>query len=101
LADRAGDVVGLAEVGRVRALAALRQGAADAAAREAEAARATAEEHGVALLQAECSAIAALAWRALGDSRAEARRAEAAAGFTALGASRLLASFDERWSADA
>jgi tetratricopeptide (TPR) repeat protein len=101
LAERAGDVVGLAEVGRVRALAALRQGAADVAAREAETARATAEEHGVALLQAECSAIAALAWRRLGDHRAEARRAEAAAGFTALGAGRLLARFEERWSADA
>jgi tetratricopeptide (TPR) repeat protein len=101
LAERAGDIVGLAEVGRVRALAALRRGSAEAAAREAEAARATAEEHGVALLQAECAAITALAWRALGDPRAEARRAEAAAGFTALGATRLLAAFEVRWSDDA
>jgi hypothetical protein len=39
-----------------------------------------------------------LAWRALGDPRAEARRAEAAAGFTALGATQLLAAFEERWN---
>ena len=101
LAERAGDLVGVAEVGRVRALAALRQGAFELAAREAEAARATAEEHGVALLQAECAALAALAWRGLGDARAEARRTEAAAGFTALGASRLLSAFEERWNGDA
>jgi tetratricopeptide (TPR) repeat protein len=101
LAGRAGDVVGLAEVGRVRALAALRGGALELAAQEAETARATAEEHGVALLQAECAALAALAWRALGDARAEARRAEAAAGFTALGATRLLSAFEERWTGDA
>jgi tetratricopeptide (TPR) repeat protein len=101
LADRAGDVVGVAEVGRVRAVAALREGRAEAAALEAETARATAEIHGVALLQAECAAISALAWRALGDPRAEARRAEAAAGFTALGATRLLATFEEQWHGDA
>ena len=101
LAERAGDLVGVAEVGRVRALAALRQGAFELAAREAEAARATAEEHGVALLQAECAALAALAWRGLGDARAEARRTEAAAGFTALGASQLLSAFEERWNGDA
>jgi hypothetical protein len=87
LAERAGDVSGVAEVRRVRALAALREGRAQLAADEAEIARATAEEHGVALLQAECAAIAAQAWRALGDpARAEARRAEAVAGFTGLGA---------------
>jgi len=101
LAEEAGDVVGLAEVGRVRALAALREGRTEAAAAEAEAARAAAETHGVALLQAECAALAALAWRALGDPRAEARRAEAAAGFTALGASRLLSAFEEQWNGDA
>jgi tetratricopeptide (TPR) repeat protein len=100
LALRAEDVVGVAEVVRVRALAALRQGDPEAAARLAETARASAEEHGVALLQAECAAIAALAWRALDDPRAEARRAEAAAGFTALGATRLLTAFEERWSGD-
>ena len=31
----------------------------------------------------------------------EARRAEAAAGFTALGATRLLSAFEERWNGDA
>jgi hypothetical protein len=98
LAAQADDVVGLAEVRRVRALAALREDRPEAAATEAEAARATAEAHGVALLQAECAAISALAWRRMGDPRAEARRAEAAAGFTALGASRLLAAFEERWN---
>jgi tetratricopeptide (TPR) repeat protein len=59
LAEEAGDVVGLAEVGRVRALAALREG------------------------------------------RTEAAAAEAAAGFTALGASRLLSAFEEQWNGDA
>jgi hypothetical protein len=51
------------------------------------------------LLRAECAAIAALAYRRLGRTEeAEERRAEAAAGFSALGAVRLLAHFEADWS---
>lgn len=100
LAERGGDVIGVAEVRRVRALAALRQGRYRLAAEEAETARGTAHELGVALLQAECAAIVAQAWRALGDAdRAEVRRVEAFAGFTRLGAMRLLERFEEDWNA--
>jgi tetratricopeptide (TPR) repeat protein len=101
LAGRAGDVIGGAEVRRIRALAALREGRHRLAVDEAESARRIAEEHGVALLRSECAAIEAQAWRSLGDTlRAEARRADAVAGFTGLGATRLLAVFEEEWSAD-
>jgi hypothetical protein len=100
LAEQADDVIGGAEVRRIRALAALRDGRHRVAADEAEAARRIAEEHGVALLRSECAAIEARAWRFLGDSaRAEARRSEAVAGFTRLGATRLLAAFEAEWAA--
>ena len=100
LAERAGDVIGGAEVRRIRALAALREGRYRLAADEAESARRIAEEHGVALLRSECAAIEAKAWQSLGDTvRAEARRADALAGFTGLGATRLLAMFEEEWAA--
>jgi tetratricopeptide (TPR) repeat protein len=99
LADRAGDVVGAAEVRRIRALAAMKDGDYRLAAEEAEGARAIAWAHEVALLRAECAAIAALAYRGLGRTEeAEERRAEAAAGFSALGAVRLLAHFEADWS---
>lgn len=98
LAERAADVVGTAEVRRIRALAALREGRHELARDEAEAARAVAEEHGVALLAAECAAVSALAHRVLGlAERAERRRAEAVAGFRALGAIRLLQRFEADW----
>ncbi len=100
LAERAGDVIGGAEVRRIRALAALREGRYRLAADEAESARRIAEEHGVALLRSECAAIAAKAWQSLGDTvRAEARRVDAVAGFTGMGATRLLAMFEEEWAA--
>ena len=100
LAEVAGDVIGGAEVQRIRALAALRQGRHVEAALEADAARATAAAHGVALLRAECAAIAALAYRALGrPDPAEERRTEALDLLGALGAVTLLERFREDWSA--
>jgi tetratricopeptide (TPR) repeat protein len=98
LADRAADVVGIAEIRRIRALAALRDGRYELARQEAEAARAVAEEHGVALLAAECAAVSALAHRAMGlDEIASRRRAEAVAGFQQLGAVMLLQRFAADW----
>ncbi|HXE57667.1 MAG TPA: hypothetical protein VNK43_06675, partial [Gemmatimonadales bacterium] len=98
LAHAAGDGIGAAEVGRLRALLALRVGDYPGAAREAEAARAEAERLGSALLQAECAAAAARAWRALGHAEeAEARRAEAERLFRSLGAVRLLEDLAASW----
>jgi tetratricopeptide (TPR) repeat protein len=98
LAEVAGDVIGQAELRRIRALAALRQGRHGDALEEAEAGRRAAEEHGVALLRAECAALAALACRALGrDQPAEERRAEALEVFQGLGASMLMERFEEEW----
>jgi tetratricopeptide (TPR) repeat protein len=100
LAQRAGDAIGAAEVRRISALLALKQGDADLAAAEAEAARATAESHDSALLLAECAALCALAHRAGGrPAEAERRRDEALAGFAALGAARLAERFEAEWSA--
>jgi tetratricopeptide (TPR) repeat protein len=100
LAEVAGDVIGMAELRRVRALAAWREGRYAEALEEAEAGRLTADEHDVALLRAECASLAALACRALGRLElAEARRAEAAAIFGQLGAVRLSKRFEEEWSA--
>jgi tetratricopeptide (TPR) repeat protein len=99
LAEVAGDVIGAAEVRRIRALAAWRQDRHDEAVEEAEAARRTAAEHDVALLRAECAALAALAYRSLGRLElAEERRAEALDAFRALGAAKLLERFDRDWS---
>ena len=98
LAERAADVIGTAEIRRIRALAALRAGRHQLARDEAEAARAVADEHGVALLKAECAAVSALAHRALGlMDVARERRAEAVSGFRALGAVRLLERFESDW----
>ena len=100
LAERAADVIGTAEIRRIRALAALREGRHELARDEAEAARAVADEHGVALLKAECAAVSALAHQALGSlDVARARRAEAVSGFRALGAVRLLERFEADWPA--
>jgi ATP/maltotriose-dependent transcriptional regulator MalT len=102
MADLAGDVIGVAELRRVSAVAAWRQGRYDDAAREAEAGRRTAVEHGVALLRGECAALAALAHRALSRMEAaETRRAEAVEIFGALGAVMLLRRFEEQWSGGA
>jgi tetratricopeptide (TPR) repeat protein len=98
LAEVAGDVIGQAELRRIRALAALRQGRHGSAVEEAEAGRQTAIEHDVALLRAECAALAALAYRALGQGKvAEERRAEAAELFRKLGAVTLLQRFEDEW----
>ena len=100
MAGLAGDVIGVAELRRIRAVAAWRDGRYDEAVEEAEAGRRTAEEHDVALLKAECAALAALAYRALGRTEtAEARRAEAVEAFRGLGAVKLLERFEEDWSA--
>jgi hypothetical protein len=99
LAEVAGDVIGQAELRRIRALAALRQGHHEEAVEEAEAGRHTAAEHDVALLRAECAALAALAQRALGRGEtAEERRAEAVGIFRSLGAARLLQRFEREWA---
>lgn len=99
LAEVADDVIGIAELRRVRALGALRLGRHAEALEEAEAGRRTADEHGVALLQAECAALAALAGRAMGQTDlAEARHAEALALFRSLGAIKLLERFEKEWS---
>jgi hypothetical protein len=100
MAELAGDVIGLAELHRIRAVAAWRGGRYDETVEEAEAGRRTAEEHGVVLLKGECAALAALAYRALARAEtAEARRAEAVAVFRGLGAVKLLERFEEDWSA--
>jgi tetratricopeptide (TPR) repeat protein len=98
LADEAGDEIGIAEVRRVRALAALRGGDLTAAFEQAEAARSAALECGTALMAAECAGIAALALRALGRANgAAARKAEAENGFRALGAASLLERLEREW----
>jgi len=92
-------VIGRAELGRIRSLAALRQGRNNIALEQAEAARQTADEHGIALLRAECAALAALAGRALGQKElADERRTEAVELFRTLGAATLLQRFEDEWS---
>jgi tetratricopeptide (TPR) repeat protein len=99
MAELAGDLIGVAELRRIRAVAAWRGDRFEDALEEAEAGRRIAEEHDVALLRAECSALAALANRALGrTAQAETRRAEAVEVFGALGAVTLLERFEAEWS---
>lgn len=98
-AEEAGDEIGVAEVHRVAALAALRARAYTTAFELAEAARAAAHERGTVLLAAECCAIAALALRRLGRANeAAARKSEAENGFRALGAVSLLERLSRDWS---
>jgi tetratricopeptide (TPR) repeat protein len=100
LAREAGDDVGAAEAGRLRALVALAEGALELALQEAESARATAERHGSALLQGESAAAAARILRRLGQlAEAERRRSEARGLFQRLGAANWLREFDEVWEA--
>jgi len=99
-AEEAGDEIGVGEVRRVRALAALRGRDYAKAFEHAEVGRAAALECGAALLAAECSAIAALALRALGRSNeAAARKSEAEDGFRALSAVGLLERLGRDWAA--
>jgi tetratricopeptide (TPR) repeat protein len=101
-ATEAGDEVGRAEVERVRALVAYQDGDLETALAHAEAALATARAHDSAVLAAECSALLALALKRLGRlEEAEARRAEAVAGFRQLGAELLAARLAEEWRATA
>jgi tetratricopeptide (TPR) repeat protein len=99
-AAEAGDEVGSAEVERVRALLAYREGDLAGALRHAESARATARAFDSAVLAAECTALGALTLKRLGRrSEAEEWRAEAEAGFRSLGALRLLERLAEDWRA--
>jgi tetratricopeptide (TPR) repeat protein len=99
-AAEAGDEVGGADVERVRALAAYKAGDLEDAIVHAETARTTALAFDSAILAAECSAVLALALKRLGRSaEAEHRRAEAEAGFSSLGALRLLERLADDWRA--
>ena len=99
LAEKAGDRLGVAEAERLAALLACRQGDFAAALAQAEAAREVAREEDSALLAAECAAVAALAARAAGDDgTADRLRAEAVAGYRALGAEPLIARLEEAWT---
>lgn len=98
LALDAGDVIGEAEVGRVRAVVALRNGDADGALEEARRAAATAADQGSALLEAECAAVMALALRRLKRAKeASTTREEALARFASLGASAHAERFRNDW----
>ena len=97
-AGEAGDEVGSAEVERVRALVAYKEGNLEGALTHAESARATARAFDSALLAAECAALGALTLKRLGRlPEAEERRAEAEAGFRSLGALRLLERLAGDW----
>lgn len=98
LAMQAGDQVGLAEIGRVRAVAALRRGDPGSALAEARVAGQIAREQGSMLLVAECAAAAAVALRRLGrGDEAEISRDTASQGFTRLGARALSEQLAREW----
>jgi tetratricopeptide (TPR) repeat protein len=94
------DQVGLAEVGRLRALLALRRGQTQAAADLATAARELAARYGSLQLQGECAGVAAVALHLLGRTEAaRASRTEALRLFDRLGADRLREELDRRLGA--
>jgi len=100
LATEGDDPVGVVETRRLRALLYLGLGDAVAALREAQAAGDEARTLGTALLEAECTMVAARAARDIGkDDEAESLRAEAEAGLTRLGAAGLLDRFRNEWGA--
>jgi tetratricopeptide (TPR) repeat protein len=100
LAAEGDDPIGVAEAGRLRALLHFGLGHVGAALREALAVRDEAQRLGTALLEAECTAVAARAARALGNGQqAERLRAEAEAGLTRLGAAGLLERLGKQWGA--
>src|SRR6476661_3539711 len=100
LATEAGDEVGRAEVGRVRALVAYKDGDFHGALAAAESALATARAYDSAVLAAECAALLALTLRRLGRTGdAAERREEALAGFDRLGAELLRRRLEEEWGA--
>jgi tetratricopeptide (TPR) repeat protein len=91
LAKQSGDEIGGAEVGRIRALLAIREGDFQSAVTHAETARSIASHFASALLQGECAALAARALQRLGRmAESEERRGEAVRIFEALGATRFL-----------
>jgi tetratricopeptide (TPR) repeat protein len=99
LARESGDELGVMEVGRVQALLFLARHEFQPAADEAERARAGAEQNRAAVLQAECAAVAARAWKALNRmENAEARRLEAIRLFSNQGALRRLEDFGRAWN---
>lgn len=98
LARESGDELGLVEMKRLSALLDLESGRYEEAAAEAESARIAAVEMKAAVLQAECAAAAARAFKALGRSDlAEERRAEALKLFSTQGAQRRLDDFEAVW----
>jgi len=100
LAAEGDDPIGVAEAGRLRALLHLGLGDATAALRASLAARDEARRLGSALLEAECTTVAARAARTLGDEEQAGRlRAEAEAGLSRLGAAGLLDQFRKEWGA--
>ncbi len=98
LATQAGDQIGIAEVGRVRSVAALQRNEPAVALAEARVAGGMANEQGSALLVAECAAAEALALRQLGrHDEAETSRRRAEEGFSRLGAAGLAAHLSRDW----
>ncbi len=97
-AAESGDEVGRAEVERVRALVAYKDGHLEAALEAAEAALATARTYDSALLAAECAALVALTLKRLGrHADADRRRVEAEEGFRRLGAEPLVKRLTDEW----
>ena len=100
LAVESGDVIGIAEIGRVRALVALRRNAPQLALEEARRAGSMAMEQGSALLAAECAAAEALALLRLERvDEAMTRREQATEGFVRLGAVAHAARLSRDWEA--
>ena len=99
LAVQADDQIGVAEIGRVRAVASLRRDEPGAALAEARKAARLAEQHGSMLLAAECAAAEAIALRRLGQvAEADASRTRARDGFTRLGAGGHSQRFEREWA---
>jgi tetratricopeptide (TPR) repeat protein len=100
LAADGDDPIGVVEAARLRALLEFGRGNAAAALESALAARSEARRLGSALLEAECTTVAARASRLLGrDEEAEALRGEAEVGLARLGAEGLLERFRNDWGA--
>lgn len=100
LATEGGDDPCVGEVGRLRALAALRRGSYAEARAEADRALTLAVRCQSALLQAECASLAALAARALGNVAEAGRlRDEALDVFARLSARPFIDRFEALWTA--
>lgn len=100
LAAEGDDPIGVAETGRLRALLHLGLGDATTALRTSLAARDEARRLGSALLEAECTTVAARAARTMGEEEQAGRlRADAEAGLSRLGAAGLLDQFRKEWGA--